>query len=339
MHNKSSEIEGFILKNVESHPMDIVAFITANFGISRQASHSYMAKMIKSRKIISTGRTRSTRYFLAGGNHIEFATKLVTGLFEDQIWTRYVEPIIARYPENIQHLCYYGFTEIFNNAIDHSEGTVVFTDIRIDNGNLHITIMDNGIGIFEKIKEALNLESDREAILHLSKGRFTTDPSKHTGEGIFFTSRMFDQFSIFSDDSFYTFTGRNWLLSSEKKEPFGKGTSIRMALSLRSQKTPKEVMDQYADQEIGFHKTIVAVALSANPNDPHVSRSQAKRLLMGVEKFKEIVLDFTGVTSVGPAFIDQIFRVFQNEHPEIQIQYLNANEEVSKMIKRGLARP
>ena len=59
---------------------------------------------------------------------------------------------------------------------------------------------------------------------------------------------------------------------------------------------------------------------------------------MGVEKFKEVLLDFNGVESVGPAFIDQIFRVFQNEHPEIKIQYVNVNKEVETMIKRGLIR-
>lgn len=96
-------------------------------------------------------------------------------------------------------------------------------------------------------------------------------------------------------------------------------------------------MDQYSDQEIGFGKTIVAVALSADPNDPHVSRSQAKRLLMGLEKFKYVMLDFKGVGSVGQAFVDEVFRVFQNEHPGITIQYVNANEEVDSMIKRGLA--
>ena len=183
----------------------------------------------------------------------------------------------------------------------------------------------------------MRLESIREAILHLSKGKFTTDPLKHTGEGIFFTSRIFDTFSVLSDDLFYTFKQKGWFLSPEKKESFGRGTYISMTIALNSKKTPKEIMDQYTDQEIGFGKTVVAVALSADPNDPHISRSQAKRLLMGLEKFRQIVLDFKGVEAVGQAFVDEVFRVFKNEHPDIAIQYLNANEEVDSMIKRGLA--
>ena len=78
------------------------------------------------------------------------------------------------------------------------------------------------------------------------------------------------------------------------------------------------------------------VALSADPGDPHVSRSQAKRLLMGLEKFKRIILDFKGVKSVGQAFVDEVFRVFKNRHPNITIHYFNANDSVEAMIKRGL---
>jgi anti-sigma regulatory factor (Ser/Thr protein kinase) len=336
MAREIKKIGDFLLDNVEKHSADIAAFTADYFGISRQRAHAYIAREVKKGKLISVGHTRWTRYFLAGGKHIEFASKIKPGLAEDQIWTKYVKQMVLNHPENIRNICYYGFAEIFNNAIDHSEGDLIYTQIEIKNGTLHIRIMDNGIGIFKKIERALNLTSPREAMLHLSKGKFTTDPSKHTGEGIFFTSRIFDSFSIFSDDMYYTFTGEDWFLSSEKKESFGKGTSISMIISLESKRTAKEVMDKYTDKEIGFGKTIVAVALSADPNDPHISRSQAKRLLLGLEKFKEVVLDFKGVKSAGPAFVDEIFRVFQNEHPEIKMYYFNANEEVDEVIKRGI---
>ena len=229
-------------------------------------------------------------------------------------------------------------TEIMNNAIDHSEGTTIYVEAKINGKHIEFTVMDNGVGIFKKIQKALHLESIRESILHLSKGKFTTDPSKHTGEGIFFTSRIFDEFSILSGELYYSFRDEDWFLSSEKKEDFGQGTSIKMSVSLESKKTPKGVMDKYTDQEIGFGKTIVAVALSSDPKDPHVSRSQAKRLLMGLDKFKTVILDFEGVESVGQAFVDEIFRVFQNENPGITFNVIHENEEVSDMIQRGKKR-
>jgi len=276
------------------------------------------------------------RYFLVNGNEIEFLIKIKPGLAEDQVWSRYVKPLLLKCSQNIQNISAHGFTEIFNNVIDHSQGTSVYSKIKLENDNLSISIIDNGVGIFKKIQRALRLESTRESILHLSKGKFTTDPSSHTGEGIFFTSRMFDRFSILSSDLYYSFQNEEWFLSTEKNENFGKGTYITMVISLQSSKTSKEIFDQYTNQKIGFWKTRVAVALSTDPNDPHVSRSQAKRLLIGLEKFKSIILDFKNVESVEQAFVDEVFRVFQNEHSGIDIKYINANEDVEFMIKRGL---
>lgn len=336
MIDKKTKIKEFIYKELPEHSSDIVALVAENLGISRQGAHLYISQEIKDGKIIKIGNTNSTRYFLVGGGKIEFSFAIKQGLEEDRIWSKYIKPMILKYTDNIQRIIAYGFTEIYNNAIDHSSGSIIYTKIEVIDGKIEITIMDNGVGIFKKIKDALSLDSIRESILHLSKGKFTTDPVNHSGEGIFFTSRVFDKFSILSSDMYYSFENEDWFLSAEKNENFGQGTFIKMIISTNSTKTIKGVMDKYADQEIGFGKTIVAVALSSDPNDPHVSRSQAKRLMMGLDKFKTIILDFKNVSSVGQAFVDEVFRVFKNENPDINIQYVNANIEVDDMIKRGL---
>ena len=339
MDKNLSEVRRFILENIENHSSDIVATVANEFGFSRQRAHAYLVREIKIGKIIKVGDRRWTHYFLAGGKKLNFSSKINSSenKDEDRVWGKYIKPMVTKYSSNVIKICAYVFTEIFNNAIDHSGGTEVYTEFELKDGSINISILDNGIGIFKKIQDALHLESKREAILHLSKGKFTTDPSKHTGEGIFFTSRMLDSFSIFSDDLFYTFKGNDWFISSERPEDFGKGTYIQMVLSTTSTTETKKIFDRYKDKEIGFGKTIVAVALSADPGDTHVSRSQAKRLLVGLEKFKRIVLDFKGIESVGQAFVDEVFRVFRNEHPAIEINYFNTNEEVESMIKRGIS--
>ncbi len=340
MHEES--IENFILKKVQEHSWDLVAIVAKQFEISRQRAHYYVSKAVKAGGLIKTGGTRGSRYFLAEGGFIEFTEKIRPGLAEDEIWLKYVKPILSGCPQNIYSICSYGFSEIYNNAIDHSEGRTIFADVTILKAGplkerLVMSIMDNGIGIFKKIQEALRLDSIKESILHLSKGKFTTDPSRHSGQGIFFTSRMFDRFSIFSGNLHYTFQNEEWLFSKERnEEEFGPGTWVKMEINLNSKREARKIFDQYADIDVGFTKTIVSVALSNDPLDPHASRSQAKRLVMGLEKFKTIVLDFKGVDSVGQAFVDQIFRVFQNEHPHIQISYIHANKEVDYMIRRGL---
>jgi len=337
MKDKSAKIKDFIYRELPEHSHDIAKLLALEFGFSRQNAHLYIDKEIKDGKIIKVGKTNSARYFVVGGAKIEFSHKIDAGLAEDQIWLKFVKPMILNSADNIKSIIAYGFTEIYNNAIDHSEGTIIDTKIEIDGVNIKISIMDNGIGIFNKIQKALSLNSNKEAILHLSKGKFTTDPAKHSGQGIFFTSRIFDNFSIFSGGLLYNFQKNDWLLSKEKAEGFGNGTLIEMVLAKNSPTVAKDVFDKYADIEIGFNKTIVAVALSSDPGDPHVSRSQAKRLMMGLDKFKTVFLDFKGVDSVGQAFVDEIFRVFKNEHPDINIKYVNATADVEHMIKRGLA--
>ena len=336
MSNNQLEVRKFIIEQIEKHPSDIVKMVVNNFSISRQRANFYVSNEVKNGTLIRVGVTRNSRYFLLGGKHFEFISKITSTLSDDYIWMKYVKQMLKNCPSNVISACAYGFTEMFNNAIDHSQGNLIYTEINIENGIVNLNILDNGIGIFRKIQNALNLESEREAILHLSKGKFTTDPTKHTGEGIFFTSRIFDRFSIFSDDLYYAFENRDWMISPEKQEKIGKGTVIRMSLSLNPEIQVSDIFKKYADSDIGFFKTIVSVGLSADPGDPHVSRSQAKRLLLGLEKFRHVILDFKGVESVGQAFVDQVFRVFTNEYPNIKIQYVNANPEVELMIQRGL---
>ena len=71
--------------------------------------------------------------------------------------------------------------------------------------------------------------------------------------------------------------------------------------------------------------------------DELISRSQAKRLLARLDLFKRVVLDFRNVDMIGQAFADQIFRVFANEHPEIELLATNTSVAVQQMISRARA--
>jgi len=70
-------------------------------------------------------------------------------------------------------------------------------------------------------------------------------------------------------------------------------------------------------------------------DDSFISRSQARRVLTGLEKFKEITLDFSDVETIGQGFADEVFRVWKNNHPDIKINYQNTNENILFMIKRA----
>jgi hypothetical protein len=48
-------------------------------------------------------------------------------------------------------------------------------------------------------------------------------------------------------------------------------------------------------------------------------------------------LDFAGISEIGQAFADELFRVFANAHPRIRITPINAEPAVAQMIKRAVA--
>ena len=98
----------------------------------------------------------------------------------------------------------------------------------------------------------------------------------------------------------------------------------------------KELFDKYGDPEnFTFDKTHIVVELARDQETEYISRSQAKRILVGLEKFRHVVLDFRNVRTVGQAFVDEVFRVFGQEHPEVKFEHINANENVEFMILRG----
>jgi uncharacterized protein (DUF1330 family) len=177
----------------------------------------------------------------------------------------------------------------------------------------------------------------RESILELAKGKLTTDPQNHSGEGIFFTSRAFDSFAIISRNLYFTHQTEkdDWLIDIDSDTP---GTSIYLRLSNTCPRTMKELYDEYAEpDEYSFNKTRVPVKLARYEGEKLVSRSQAKRLVSRFEKFSTVILDFEDVEEIGQAFADEIFRVFASNHPEVKLITAHATDAVNKMILRALA--
>ena len=180
--------------------------------------------------------------------------------------------------------------------------------------------------------------SEREAILELTKGKLTTDPERHPGEGIFFSSRMFDDFTIGSGVALLLCSagGENW--SFETREA-GEGTLVTMRINPESPRTTQEVFERFSSAEAGlsFDRTRVVVKLVDLEGGTLVSRSQAKRIVARLERFKEVILDFEGVEGVTLAFADEIFRVFASGHPQVQLMPAHDNERVRQMIHRAVS--
>jgi len=340
--SQPERIKKFILSQVLEHPKDVVPLAVKRFEVTPTTVHRHLNKLLKQGDVVKTGRTRGASYFLKSSLQKKLEFPIKAGLEEHQIWMDYLHDAFSILPENIYSICNYAFGELFNNAIDHSQGNRIAVRTKVKNEVLKLNIYDNGVGIFNKIKNAFDLENERASILELTKGKLTTDPEHHTGEGIFFTSRAMDEFTIVS--SKWTYTKNNlqddWFIESTEY-PI-RGTGIFLELHLNSKKKLKNVFRQFSTriQEEGgvpsFDKTHIRVELFKSGQERYVSRSQAKRILTGLEKFSHIGLDFRDIKTVGQGFVDEVFRIFQRKYPNITIEYTNANEDVRFMIERGL---
>lgn len=336
---RGEEIRHFILQHVEKHPNDITKFTAEHFSITRQAANKHLKKLTSELALAESGHTRNRSYKLVPLSEWKRLYKISPELAEDLVWTNDVGPVIGRMPENVLDIWHYGFTEMFNNAMDHSAGSQILVHIRRTAATTEMAISDDGIGIFKKIQTTLNLLDERHALFELSKGKLTTDPKKHTGEGIFFTSRMFDSFDILSGGVFFPHSfgdAEDWIL---ERDQFQSGTTVWMKIDNHTARTVKKIFDHYApeDGDYAFSKTVVPVKLAQYGNDKLISRSQAKRVLARVELFKVVLFDFSGVATIGPAFADEIFRVFSKEHPDMQLHAINVSSEIKRMIQRAKA--
>lgn len=329
-------VNTFIINNIGKHPNDLVSFVMSHFELSRPTVMRLIKQLIENNSIIRKNpRGRNPGYQLKITRFSAVYQLGKDALQEDKIYYESVMPHVKNLPENIQQLFEYSAMEIINNAIEHSGGSQLTIVVSLNLKQVEVDIIDNGVGIFNKIQKDLDLQTPQQSILELCKGKFTSDPKRHSGEGVFFSSRMVDQFVIFSYGIIFNGHEDNDLIYEANVEDKFKGTIVRLLVEMDTTRTPIDVFDIYSDQDMDptFHKTCIPVRIMNIEGGNLVSRSQAKRLLTRVERFTTVILDFEGVEMIGQAFADEIFRVFRASHKDVKIQPENANTNITKMIK------
>lgn len=336
--SRFNELVRTVTRDVTEHPRDLTRHYAHRLGVSRVAANKYIQRLESEGWIARSGPSTHPVFSLGYKRQVSSLYPLA-GLEEHVVWERDFRPYLTLAP-NIQSIASHGFTEMVNNAIDHSDGTSVFIWADQDEGALRIIISDDGIGIFAKIANALGLPDMRQALFELSKGKLTTDPSKHTGEGVFFTSRMFDFFEIAANGLQFNHDANSphdWL--QEAPGIFPEGTAVFMRIALNSTRTVAEVYAQFTDapEDFGFSKTVVPMRLARYGDEQLVSRSQAKRLIARFDKFRTVILDFSGIQEIGQAFADELFRVYGSSHPDVELLPQNMTEQVERMWLRAIA--
>lgn len=322
--------------------------LAGEFNVSRQYASGLISELVKTGHLIKVGSTRGAFYVTP-----DFARKnpdILPNRYRQKLRNKSLEehevfdgleknfPALEKLTENVKSIFTYAFSEMLNNAIEHSRSKNVVIEVALENSNLSFTVEDFGIGVFRSIMQKRKLKSELEAIQDLLKGKTTTMPKSHSGEGIFFTSKVGDFFAL---DSF----GHQLILDNKIPDTFvetakkmKKGTRVTFNIEVKSNRHLNNVFKKYTHRtkgsDYGFDKTEIRVRLYIS-GGVHISRSQARRVLSGLEKFKIIVFDFDRVPVIGQAFADEIYRVFQSKYPHIAIQETNTNEGVKFMVERA----
>jgi DNA-binding transcriptional ArsR family regulator len=328
-----------ILRHIKKKGRITTSELGARLGISRQALHLHLKALIGEGLVEKTGSTRNAAYVLSGAESdaLSFTKRYsLKGLEEDKVYDEIAFRLRLHraLSQRARTIVYYAFTEMLNNAIDHSKSEACDVRFTLEAYDVVFSVRDFGIGVFHSIADRFGLPDQEAAIGELVKGKTTTMKEKHTGEGIFFTSKVADRLRFRShrlelefhaaEDDVFVRDRRNL-----------KGTEVQFTLSRRSRRKLEDVFQQYSPREFDyrFERTRVQVKLF---NREYVSRSEARRLLHGLEQFSVATLDFKNVRSMGQAFADEIFRVFQQRHPTVRLEPTNMGSAVRSVVRHVL---
>jgi biotin operon repressor/anti-sigma regulatory factor (Ser/Thr protein kinase) len=312
--------------------------LRTRLGITRQALNLHMRALIREGKVLKSGATRGARYTLAGKRVPSVAQARVLrlrGADEALVYDQFATTLNLRTQlrPNEEAIFHYAFTEMLNNAIEHSRSDRGGVRMRLTPAAAAFEVRDHGIGIFHSIRSKLGLEDEQAALLELLKGKTTTMRERHTGEGIFFTSRVADRFALRSHR-----IGVEWNRRRDdvfvSQQRFLRGTRVEFLIEKGTRRRLEQVFGQFAPAEYDyrFEKTRVLVKML---QAEYVSRSEAKRLLANLDQFREVVLDFRDVRSIGQGFADEVFRVFAAAHPDTKLIVDNANPVVDAMFRHA----
>jgi len=315
-------------------------------GFSREYINRFFRELRDSGKLILVGKANKAHYVLATDKAVKNAREKIKSfhnildnkeLSEDTVFDniRKNTGIFIDISKNVSRIINYAFTEMLNNAIEHSRSKKIEITMEIDTGYICFNVTDRGVGIFNNIMDKMHFSSEMDAIQDLMKGKLTTASQAHSGEGIFFTSKVADKLIIQS-------SGKKLIFDNLIKDIFVKdvkknyvGTKIFFSINIDTDRKLSDIFKEYTGNSFEFTKTKVNVKLYKMGSE-YISRSQARRILSGLDKFKTVILDFKGVETVGQGFVDEVFRVWKLNYPEIKIIPQNANENISFMINRAL---
>lgn len=314
------------------HPTDLAEHLAQRLSISRSTAGKTLRRLVAAQWLVREGTPRRPLHrpgLLRQAVH----TYALQSLDEALPWSRDFAPLFVLSPtvaRNAQH----AFTELLNNAIDHSGGASVTVSVRQTPAHLQLLVSDDGCGLFARIGESFAIHDPAQAMLELSKGKLTSQPERHTGRGLYFTARIADILDLHANDS--AFQHRAWERHpwQRTRPATRRGTSVFVAISLDSRVSLDAVMRDHSldGAGYGFERTVVPLQMLASAHSGLESRAQARQIAARLAQFRRVELDFVDIADVGHSFADELFRVFAREHPNVELVPTHTSPRVAALL-------
>ena len=314
-----------------AHPTDLAPMLAQRHSVTRATVTRQLKRLVELGWLVRNGASRPR--YEPGAQREVTAEYAIAGLDEHSPWLRDIHPALALTPE-LTRLAQHVFGELLNNAIDHAGATAVTVSVRQTPTHLHMLFSDDGVGVFKQLAQKAGLPDAQRAALELAKGRLTTQPQCHGGRGLFFVARMVDAMNLQSDGQVL-----QWRHHAESVRFLAHplkhtGTTVFVSVPLDTTVRPTEAYGAFGSEAapLDFSRTHVPLRLLTDGGLALDSRAQARWVVSRLELFATAELDFEGVDDIGPSFIDEVFRVYAQSHPEVTLEATRASERIRKLL-------
>lgn len=326
------DITTWITEAAVRHPESLPDVVAQRLDMHPRAAYAMCMRLAGLQWLERQGTRRHPR-FVPGPLRQVVHRYALAGLQEDLAWREHFAPNLALSTE-VARMAEHVFTELLNNAVDHSGGTQVVVSARQTPLQFQLLVSDDGRGVFDTIGEHFQITDPAAAMLELAKGKLTSQPERHTGRGLFFASKLADVFDLHANGA--AFQQRSWDPDQwqQGKPVCGRGSSVYVAIALDTERTLDAVLREFSADGAGyrFERTVVPLALLATQHEVLESRAMARRVAARLTQFKRVELDFQGLVDVGHAFVDELWRVFGGQHPGLQLVPVNMAPRIAQMV-------
>ena len=118
---KREKIKRYILDKVDMNQKDLARRTANTFEISLNTVYRYVRELEEQRII----EKKDGRYvFVEKVETVRLRLSKRERLEEDDVYIKYIDKFVNGLPDNVQRIWQYSFTEMMNNAIEHSEAAL-----------------------------------------------------------------------------------------------------------------------------------------------------------------------------------------------------------------------